>query len=95
MSTYPMDPKVTRLIPFESEGGALAAVEISFGPISVSTKLYKTATGYFLSLPSRKSEARDKWYDQVSINDRYLLKIAESRAVSEFERVSRSEVVAV
>jgi hypothetical protein len=95
MSTYPIEPKVIRLVPFHSEGGALAAVDIAFGPISVNTKLYKTASGYFLSLPSRKSEAQDKWYEQVSVNDPFLLKMAETRAVSEFERLSRSEVVAV
>ena len=95
MTTYPIDPKVVRMFKFQSEGGALAATEIAFGPISISAKLYKTASGYFLSLPSRKSEAHDKWFDQVSVNDRYLFKLAETRVVAEFERLSRSELVAV
>ena len=95
MTTYPLDPKVVRMFCFKSEGGALASVEVAFGPISITARLYKTATGYFLSLPSRKSEAKDKWYDQVSVNDRYLMKLAETRAVAEFERLSRSELVAV
>lgn len=95
--TYPSyEPQVVRLYPFQSEGGALAAVDVTFGPVCISAKLYQREDqSYFLSLPSRKSEARDKWYDQVSISDRHLFKLAESKAVAEFHRVSRSEAVAV
>ena len=93
--TYQIDPEIIRLIPFKLEGGALAAVEIAFGPILVSTKLYKTASGFFLSLPSRKSEAHDRWYEQVTITDPALKAKAQTKAVLEFEKVSRGELVAI
>lgn len=91
-----MEPTVVRLFPFQSEGGALAAVQMAFGPICVSMKLHKAASGgHFLSVPSRKSEARDKWYEQVTINDPVLMKMAVTKAVAELERMERSEAVAV
>jgi DNA-binding cell septation regulator SpoVG len=93
--TYEIEPKVVRLIPFQSEGGALAAADVAFGPIVVSAKLYQTGSGYFLSLPSRHSEAKDKWYEQVSISDLGLKLKAQARVVSEYERLSKGEVIAV
>ena len=94
--TYSIEPEVTRVTPFHTEGGALAAIEISFGPISVNTKLRKNDSGHFLTLPSRKSEARDKWYDLVAISDRGLLKRALTQAVIEYEKHMREgELVAV
>lgn len=93
--TYELKPTIARVIPFNSEGGALAAVEVSFGPITINTKLYKTNSGFFLSLPSRKSESTDKWYDQVTISDRNLQLQAQTLAVAEYERLSRGELVAV
>ncbi len=93
--TYELEPQIIRLIPFKSEGGALAAVEIAFGPIVVNAKLYKSANGLFLSLPSRHSESQDKWYDQVTITDRGLQMKAQVKAVSEYERLSRTELIAI
>ncbi len=93
--TYELDPQIVRLIPFQNEGGALAAVDIAFGPIVVSAKLYQTSSGYFLSLPSRHSEGKNKWYEQVSISDLKLKLKAQSKAVTEYERLSRGELIAV
>ena len=93
--SYELEPKIVRLTPFNSEGGALAAVQIAFGPILMSTKLFKTGNGFFLSLPSRKSEARDRWYDQVVITDPGLKMKAQAQAVLEYERLSEGELVAV
>lgn len=84
--TYSLEPEVTRVTPFTTEGGALAAVNIAFGPLSVSTKLYKNGTGHFLSFPARRSEARDKWYDLVEVSDRALVNKALICAVNEYER---------
>lgn len=94
--TFELDPKIVRLTPFNGDGGALAAVQVAFGPIHVRTRLFKGASGgYFLSMPSRHSEANDKWYEQVVISDPGLLLKAQSNAVSEYERVSSGQRVAV
>lgn len=93
--TYELEPQINRMFLFSNDGGALAAVDISFGPIHVSAKLYRTANGYFLSLPSRHSEARDKWYEQVTISDLQLKARAQMKAVAEFERLQRESLVAV
>ncbi len=93
--TYEIDPQINRMFIFNNEGGALAAAEIAFGPIQVTAKLYKNGNGYFLTFPSRHSEARDKWYDQVVISDFNLKARAQTRAVAEFERLRREAYVAV
>jgi len=97
MTQYDLDPKISRMFLFHSEGGALAAVKFSMGPISIDCKLYKknNGQGYFLSLPSRRSEAKEQWYDLVVISDPHLLQTATTKAVAEYERLSRSELVAV
>jgi hypothetical protein len=93
--TYQLEPTIIRLTPFQKEGGALAAVDIAFGPIAVSAKLYKSESGFFLSLPSRHSERNDKWYPQVTISDLALKMRAQLKAVEEYERLSRGELIAV
>ena len=94
--TYEIEPKVVRLFRFENEGGALAAVDMAFGPIIVSTKLVQGTRGYFLSLPSRHSQNNDRWYEQVAIADPALREKARLKAVSEYERLCREkDLVAV
>jgi len=84
--TYTLQPRIVRFIPFKSEGGALGAAEIGFGPIHVNAKLYRNEKGYFLSFPSRHSEKYDKWYDLVTISDQSLIMQAQIAAVKEHER---------
>lgn len=94
--SYELEPKVIRLTPFNSEGGgALAAVQIAFGPIVLSTKLCKNGNGFFLSLPSRRSEARDRWFEQVVITDPMLKMMAQTKAVIEYEKHAQGELIAV
>ena len=95
---YELDPQIVRVIPFQNEGGAVAAVDVAFGPLIISTKLYQSnsaAGGFFLSFPSRRSESQDKWYDQVTVTDPALKMKARTKAISEYERLSRGELVAV
>ena len=90
--TYELNPVVTRLTRFNSEGGALAAVKLAFGPIQVESKLYKRQDGqYFLSYPARHSEARGSWFDLVELHDHNLKNLAQSQAVAEYERLSREQ----
>lgn len=95
--TYDLTPQVMRLTPFKNEGKGpgVAAVQLVFGPIAVAAILCKTATGYFISLPSRHSEARDKWYEQVAIGDLGLMKRAQEMAIEAYEKVSMGELVSV
>lgn len=95
--TYEVKPQITRVTPFFSEGGALAAVQVTFGPIQVAAKLYRKEDGsHFLSYPQRRSEAKNSWYPLVTINDSRLTKQALSEAVAEFEKARResSQLVA-
>ena len=95
--TFELDPKVVRLIPFpNTDGPGVAAVKLAFGPIHISTKLMARPDGsYFLSFPARHSQAKDRWYDQVSFSDSRLVLAAQSTAVKEYERVQNGELVAV
>lgn len=93
--TYEIDPQINRMFLFGNEGGALAVAEIAFGPIQVSARLYRSGNGYFLSFPSRHSEARDKWYEQVVISDFNLKARAQTKVVAEFERMQREALVTV
>ena len=92
--TYEIDPQVHRLIPFSGEG-ALARVDLTFGPIIVTAKLHKNSSGYFLSYPGKHSESREKWYEHVIISDVKLKAKAQTTAVSEYERMQREDCVAV
>lgn len=89
--TYEIKPRVTRCTRFSNEGGALAVVQVTFGPIQVDAKLYKNDSGYFLSWPHRKSEASGSWYPLVHVNDSILSRQAMVQAVAEYERAERAE----
>lgn len=93
--TYDLSPMVTRLTPFQNDGGALAAVDVNFGPIMIRAKLYQSQSGYFLSWPARKSDASDKWYDQVAIADPALRLRAQEVAVRQYKKLSEGELIAV
>lgn len=93
--TYDLSPLVTRLTPFSGEGGALAALDVNFGPIMIRARLYQNQSGYFLSWPSRKHEASDKWFDQVAIADPSLRIKAEKEAVRQYKQLSEGELIAV
>ncbi len=90
---YDLSPTVTRLTAFSSEGGALAAADVHFGPIMVRAMLYQNAKGYFLSWPSRKSEAMEKWFPQVSIIDPGLRLRAQEAVVTQYRTMSQGELV--
>lgn len=94
---YDLSPLVTRLIPFHNDGGALAAVDVNFGPIMIRAKLYHTQHGYFLSWPARKgsNEKVERWYDEVAITDPSLKVKAEAEAVKQYKKLSEGELVAV
>ena len=94
--TYDLSPLVTRLTPFTSEGGALASVDVNFGPIMIRAKLFKSQSGYFLSWPQRKGSGdSDKWYHEVAIADPSLRVRAEKEAVKQYNRLSEGELVVV
>ena len=93
--TYDLSPLVSRLTPFTNDGGALASVDVNFGPIMIRAKLYQTQSGYFLSWPSNKGRDTEKWYDQVAIADPSLRMRAEKEAVKQYKRLSEGELVAV
>jgi DNA-binding cell septation regulator SpoVG len=93
--TYDLSPLVTRLTPFTNDGGALASVDVNFGPIMIRAKLYQTQTGYFLSWPSRKNDASEKWYEQVTIADPALRVKARDAVVRQYQNLSQGELVAV
>jgi DNA-binding cell septation regulator SpoVG len=94
---YDLTPLISRLIPFQGDGGALAAVDVNFGPIMIRAKLFQTQRGYFLAWPSRKGgdENSEKWYDQVAIADFSLKLKAQEEAVKQYKKLSEGELVAV
>lgn len=92
---YDLSPTVTRLTPFASEGGALAAADVHFGPIMVRAKLYQNDKGYFVSWPSRKSGTADKWFPQVSIVDPGLRVRAQEAMVAQYQTMSQGELVSI
>ncbi len=93
--TYDLKPEILRITPFQTEGGALAAVEVLLGPIKVSSKLYRSASGYFLSMPARRHEATEKWYDQVVITDPALKLRVQDEVVRRYEEFKSGALVAV
>lgn len=93
--TYDLSPSISRLVPFTTEGGALAAIDVNFGPIMVRAKLFKSATGYFLSWPARKAESGDRWYDQVAVSDPSLKARALEVALQQYKALVHGELVAV
>lgn len=95
MTPYQIEPSIIRVIPFEGEGGALAAVDIRFGPIVIAAKLYESTRGMFLSYPSRKNEAQDKWYQVVTVTDPELRIKAQTKAVLEYKEMMEGSRVAV
>ncbi len=90
---YDLSPLVTRLTPFSKDGGALAAADVHFGPIMVQAKLFQNESGYFLSWPSRKSEATEKWYPQVAIVDPGLRLRAQEAVIRQYQTMSQGELV--
>lgn len=92
---YDLSPTVSRLTAFTTQGGALAAADIHFGPIMVRAKLYQNDRGYFLSWPSRKSDAMEKWFPQVTIVDAGLQLQAQRAVVSQYQTLSQGELVSV
>ena len=92
---YDLSPTVSRLTAFTTQGGALAAADIHFGPIMVRAKLYQNDRGYFLSWPSRKSDAMEKWVPQVTIVDAGLQLQAQRAVVSQYPTLSQGELVSV
>ncbi len=92
---YDLSPTVSRLTAFTTQGGALAAADIHFGPIMVRAKLYQNDRGYFLSWPSRKSDAMEKWFPQVTIVDPGLQLQAQRAVVSQYQTLSQGELVSV
>ncbi len=100
--TYNLQPQILSVTPFQREGGALAAVEVQFGPIRVSTKLIESANGPFLSYPARRNEQSERWWDLVVVLDRALreraLEAALQRyreAVGEVSEPLRERLVAI
>lgn len=79
--TYNLQPQILSVTPFQREGGALASVEVQFGPIRISAKLIDSANGPFLSYPSRRTEQSDKWWDLVVVHDRSLRQKAIEAAI--------------
>lgn len=93
--TYDLSPLVTRLTPFSNDGGALASVDVNFGPIMIRAKLYQSQSGYFLSWPARKSDASEKWFDQVAIADPALRVKAQEVVVRQYQKLSEGELIAL
>lgn len=94
--TYDLSPLISRMTLFPNEGGALASVDVNFGPIMVRARLYRNQRGYFLSWPSRKGgDQIEKWFEQVAIGDRNLKKRAEDEAVKQYHKLSSEQLVAV
>lgn len=81
---YPHNPSVVRCTPFPGvEGkGNVAYVGLAYGPIRINAKLTRNEKGgLFLSMPKRKPESGDTWYELASIVDRTLLEEFERMAI--------------
>lgn len=93
--TYDISPIITRVVPANAygDGGAVAFVDVCFGPIMVKAKLFNGSSGYFLSWPSRKHEATGKWFDQVSIADPVLKMKATEKAKAIYEEMMAGQLI--
>ncbi len=81
-----MEPEILKVTLFNGEGNAVAAVKLGYGPITIHTKLYRTEKDkFFLSMPSRYSEAQETWFKQCDIEDRRVYSAAVDKAVSAYQ----------
>lgn len=68
----------------ESKGKAVAAVQLLYGPIQISAKLYHSDSGVFLGMPRRKNETTGDYWNHVTIHDRTLLENFQKMAIQEY-----------
>lgn len=92
---YDLTPVITRLTPFNGGGGALASVDVNFGPIMIRARLCNSSKGMFLSWPQRKGEAADKYYDQVAIADPSLKVKAQDLVITQYRTLAEGELLHV
>ena len=86
---YPHSPSIVRISPFpEGQGKAVAGLTFTYGPIVVRAKLVKDEQDrLFLSMPSRKSEGNNNWYNMAYIQDRSLHSAIEKMAVEGYREM--------
>lgn len=90
---YDLSPIITRLVPFQNPGSAVAAVDVCFGPIMIKARLCKGQNGYFLSWPAKKNENSGKWFDDISIADPVLRMKATEAATKVYNEMAEGELV--
>jgi DNA-binding cell septation regulator SpoVG len=93
-------PAIVRVTPFPQNPdhngkGALASVTMLYGPIVIRARLCQGERGMFLSMPSRKSEQTNTWWESVSIQDRLLFAQFEQMAVHRYEEQQQELLQAV
>ena len=82
---------VTRVTPFTGEGGALAAVTLTYGPVVIRARLRKSGEKLFLSMPARK-DANNRWWDHCHIFDHELHANLERQAVQMYHAATAAAV---
>ena len=93
-------PAIVKVTPFppnpDKPGkGALASVTMLYGPIVIRARLCQGEHGLFLSMPSRKSEQTNTWWESVSIQDRMLFAQFEKLAVNNYQEQQQDLLQAV
>jgi DNA-binding cell septation regulator SpoVG len=92
------EPQILKVIPFSTEreaaGKGVAMATLAYGPVVIRARLIQGERELFLSMPSRKSESQDKWYDQAYFNDKTLHKEYQTLAIelyhAECEKLRRT-----
>ncbi len=91
---YPHDPKIVNVSVFsESLGKGVAGVVLTYGPVVIRAKLFQGENGLFLSLPSRKSESNNNWYQHAYFQDKTLLEVFEKMAIKSYEETLEKQML--
>lgn len=90
---YPHDPKIVNVSVFtESLGKGVAGVVLTYGPVVIRAKIYQGEKGLFLSLPSRKSESNNNWYQHAYFQDKTLFDVFEKMAIRSYEEALEKQM---
>lgn len=83
-----IEPTIDRVFLFQTErqekGKAVCGVSMNYGPINIRARLVQGEKELFLSLPSRKNETSQRYYNLVYVQDANLRRTFEQLATQAY-----------